>query len=214
VTKKLLQQLKTDVQDVLCLHPELTVKESNGIPKWVEGDYYVRDLDGVEQGVFNIRVHIPAEYPYGFPIMVEVSTRIERKIDRHISLKGLTCQEITQKEKMIAAAGITLRRYFAEYVHKYLCWQLIYEEEGNENLEEWAHDQSSTLAFYQSHLNIQNPILIRRCLEHVAANKVSGRNDPCLCNSGKKTKHCHEEAFNELKFIGKDQLLKDIQTIG
>lgn len=213
MNKKALASLKADVQDVLKGHPGLRLKFNGEVPSEIWGTYCIYDDGGALQGCFDIRVLIPATYPYGFPVLLETAGKIERTIDRHIGPGGLICEEIDQKELMLASKSITIREYFAQYVHKHFCWQLIYEEEGNKNLQEWSHHGDGTMQFYKEQFNSDDPRVIETCLKALAHNTVSGRNDPCACGSGKKTKRCHHETFVDLGRIGKAQLVKDLAEI-
>lgn len=211
MTKSQLRALQADVQDVLQLHPELSLVEKNNIPTAIQGKYNVRDDKRVVQGVFDIRVVIPQNYPNEFPILIEKSKNIERKIDRHINPHGIACEEINQMEKIIAAKGITIRQYFDRYVHKYFCWQLVYDEEGNQNLDEWEHEGIGVQNFYRQYLSLNDDATVFACISLIALNRIPGRNDPCPCKSGKKVKQCHGKTFDDLKCIGKDDLLKDMK---
>lgn len=41
--------------------------------------------------------------------------------------------------------------------------------------------------------------------------KKTGRNEPCWCGSGKKTKHCHKEALREDGFIISDEIWQEYE---
>jgi hypothetical protein len=212
--KKTHKILMADLEGVLRRHPGLVLKCKKDIPFEIYGIYDIRDDDGVLQGEFDIRVFIPSAYPYSFPAIMEKSKKIDRAIDRHINQAGAICEEIDQKENIIASKGISITQYFEQYVHKYFCWQLVYEEEGNKNLKEYAHHEEGIIQFYKEFLKIENNVTVKECLEAVALNTLPGRNDPCLCGSNKKMKFCHLEIFNDLKRIGREQLNKDLKMIG
>lgn len=206
-----LKALNEDLRLVLKSQPGLRCKMLNDIPSSIEGTYEVRDDQGVLQGAFDIRVQIPVGYPYRFPALWETANKIERGLERHVFPDGGVCEEIDRLEKIIAAHGITLNEYFSRYVHRFFCWQLIYEEEGNGNLKEWSHNEDGILQFYKEFLGIHSDSVILDCLQLIASNRVPGRNDRCPCGSKKKAKWCHVKQFEDLKCIGREQLLKDLE---
>jgi hypothetical protein len=209
--RKTLKILRADIAALFQKHAGLFLRDKNDIPFEIYGIYDVCDDIGALQGEFEIRVFIPEGYPYAFPVMMEKSKKIERVMDRHINEKGIACEEIGQKEKIIASRGISLTEYFQQYVHKYFCWQLIYEEEGNKNLKEYSHEEEGVLEFYQQEFKICDLHTVKKCVEAVAVNRVPGRNDPCPCGSGQKVKFCHQQVFNDLNRIEKQQLLADLK---
>jgi len=59
-------------------------------------------------------------------------------------------------------------------------------------------------------LNISDTEVAIRFLDRLVINKLPGRKDPCLCNSGKKYKYCHETSMVFLKSIGTEKVKSDI----
>lgn len=213
MNKKALEILKADVQEVLKGQRGLRLRFRNEIPFQIWGTFQIYDDLGALQGSFDIEVTIPANYPYGFPILKETSDKIERVIARHISTNGFICEEIDQKEMIIASKGITIKEYFDHYVFKHLCWQLVYEEEGNKNLQEWSHFGDGILQFYLEALTTNDPAFVEACLKRLVSNSLPGRNDACLCGSDKKAKYCHLEQINEIKRINRKKLEKDLLIV-
>lgn len=203
----------SDAQEVLKKHSGLRLRFRSGIPFQIWGTYSIHDDRGALQGSFEIEVTIPSNYPHGFPVLKELSKKIERTLDRHIGPSGVICEEIDQKEKIIASKGITIKEYFDQYVFKHFCWQLIYEEEGNKNLQEWSHFGDGTLQFYREELSTDDTNFVERTLEALVSNTLPGRNEKCICGSNRKTKFCHLDNFEELKCIGKMNLRKDLVTV-
>jgi hypothetical protein len=211
--RKLLNDLKADIQAVLKQQPGLRLRFKGDMPYQIWGTYSIYDDQGAWQASFEIQVAIPVNYPHGFPKLVETSQKIERIMDRHIDKKGLICEEIDQAENIIATRGITIKEYFDQYVHKYLCWQLIYDEEGKSYLQEWSHQGDGVFQFYRERLNCDQLTVIQRCLRALVYNQLPGRNDPCLCGGPKKAKYCHGPTLNELKGVGRGQLVNDLKVI-
>jgi hypothetical protein len=211
--KKLIRLLKYDVNAVLDNYPELSVKDINGLPKEVYGNFKIKDNEGVLQGDFDISVLIPASYPNGFPQLIETSKKIERIPDRHIDEHGNCCVEITQKIILISKRGIALQDFFKNYVYKFFCWQLVYEAEGRHALKQWDHGALGILGFYVELIGSGDKVVIAKFIKSVLSNRIPGRKDICICGSGKQTRKCHINIFYELYQIGHVQLLNDLKII-
>jgi hypothetical protein len=212
MNKKALEVLQADIDRIRAVQPGLRLKFLKDVPVEIFGTYVVRDHNGKLQGDFEIRVIIPAAYPHGFPSLFETSDKIERIADRHIDKEGLVCEEFTRAKTIIASKGLTLERYFNEWVNRYFCWQLLYEEEGMKHLEQWSHNARAIVEFYQDFLKLQDENDIVRFLKAMTEGTI-GRNDLCPCGQQRKLKACHAETFTDLKRVPKKQLLKDLSII-
>jgi hypothetical protein len=209
--KSALKELNYDIKKTLEKYQDLRVKCRGATPIEVYGNFRIIDNKGDLQGDFNIRVLISKYYPKGFHHLIETSQKIERIIDRHIDKEGNCCVEIFQKILLIAQRGISVKDFFERYVHKFFCWQLVYEEDPNA-VEQWEHYDPGTRQFYYELLGITNDIAVRNCIEAVLRGRIPDRKDKCVCGSGKLTKHCHASDFYDLEKIGREQLIKDLKV--
>jgi hypothetical protein len=209
--KQNLKLLSGEIPLLLNGQPGLRILEKNSIPSEILGNYAVRDDRGVVQETYEIRVLIPSSYPYGFPVMVETSEKIERIIDRHISEEGIACLEMDRKIAILSKYGITLQQFFQNYVHKFLCWQILYDEGEKDQLTEWSHHEGGVVEFYLEYMNMGSKELAKDCLQLIIDHRLPGRNALCPCGSERKMKRCHEKIFDDLKLIGRQQLIKDLQ---
>lgn len=209
-----LANLNKDLMLTLNANPGLTIKYKNDIPTHVKGTYQVLDNNNSLQDEFDINVSIPSNYPFGFPVLQEISQKIPRHIDRHMFNEGYACVELTHKAMLVAKAGITIYEYFVKYVHRYFCWQLVYEiDKGNKNLTEWAHGNEAIVEFYKDFLVLSSYTDIRSLLQVAAANKIPSLNKDCPCNSGKLFKRCHLPLYQTLLSLGNRRLTKDVEIL-
>lgn len=207
------QLLDKDIVATLESYPELQLISNNGTI-FLKGIYTVRDNNSVIQGEYEIAIVIPKRYPYEFPKLYELSQKIMPRIDdRHIDKNGLACVEIEQNILIESKKGITIKQFIEKYVHRYFCWQLRYEAKDFEGLEEWAHYDKGTIQFYKEKLALDELQIIISILEALISNKLPGRNEVCLCNSGKKYKICHERLIEEILGLGKVQFEKDYKVL-
>lgn len=208
--KKTLKEFCYDVKKTLEKQPGLNVKYRGVTPVEIYGNFRIVDNNGDLQGGFDIRVLISKNYPKGFHHLIETSQKIERIIDRHIDKEGNCCVEILQKALLIAHRGISIKDFFDKYVHKFFCWQLVYEDDPKA-VEQWEHYDPGTRQFYYELLGTTNNIAVRKCIEAVLRGKIPHRKDLCVCESGKLSKHCHASDFYDLEKLGSDQLAKDLK---
>lgn len=208
--KEAIRQLLYDVKKVLISNPGLAAKYVDEIPTELFGNFVIKDHAGAIQGDFDIMVKIPAAYPIGFPTLYETSKKITRIDDRHIDENGGCCVEITQKILSIARNGISLQDFFKKYVHRFFCWQLVYEEDPL-ILAQWDHRECGVKQFYKELFGSDDKTVSRSFIESVLNRQIPRRKDLCLCGSGKFIKKCHRDVFYELEQIGVKQLLEDLK---
>ncbi len=210
MNKHKIKQLKKDLALTLHSNPGLELKYNGNIPIEVAGNYKVIDDKKQVLEDFDISVPIPKLYPNEFPVLIEKSLKIPRDIDRHINDKGVACVEFTYKKMIAARNGITISTFFKEYVHRYFCWQLLYEiDEEKNNLVEWAHDNRATIEYYCDLLRTRDFEKIRSLMTAALEQKRPSHNSLCICNSGKKYKRCHLATYTVLISLGSKILSND-----
>lgn len=201
--------LEYDLSILVAQHPSMEIVRNKDTPIFIQGIYQVLDKEGQVQGEYKIRVWIPDKYPHQFPFLEELSNKIERTIDRHISSTGLACVELTHKAILRAKKGIAITDFFVEYVHKYLCWQILYDNGYREQLQEWEHGDKAIFDFYKEILNVSQLDSILSFIKSTITTKKLGPNQLCPCLSGRKIKNCHVVRYATIVSLGKDRLLED-----
>lgn len=208
--KRALKIFNADIAKTLEKCPGLKLM-SNDKTRILKGKYELKDNLGVVMEEYEIAILIPEIYPKGFPILMELSKKIPRHEDRHIDEHGTACVEIHQRIILIAKRGISISNFVKKYVHKYFCWQLRYETGDLDGLEQWSHHEEGTKEFYKETFQTDDHDVIKRILVCLISNTLPERNDPCICSSGKKFKHCHAEPIIGIKDIGIEQFKIDLQ---
>jgi len=207
--KRIIRDLNYDIAKVMQLWRGLTVIYNNEIPVGISGSFEIRDDADILQGKFNIHVVIPDTYPLGFPTLYETSGAIRRIADRHIGKNGLCCVEITHKIIQISRHGITILDFFNQYVHRFFCWQILYEIEPQSVLQ-WGHGKDGILEYYMELFRTSEVKTVKTLLLSFIENKRADKKTVCFCGSGKSFKKCHLRGFEELATLGEERIRQDI----
>lgn len=208
-----LKALELDIESVMKKYPELEPVVDKNVPVGLEGFIDIHDLNNVKRGSFQIQVNFPLDYPHGFPSLRELSGLIPKEIDRHIYSNGNCCVTILQKQIIESNRGITIVRYFTDYVVPYLANQIYFQEFGEWANEEYEHGYAGLIQYYKETLNTSDPSIILKSIEAVICNNKIRGYEKCFCQSGVKFKKCHQKGLIELQAIGKEQLILDWQQI-
>lgn len=192
---------------------QLKIKERNG-EKYLWGTIDVHDVDGNLIQSFFIEIHCGDKFPYGFPQLYEIGGYIPRSIDWHKYSDDLCCVTVDPIEIIICKNGITLCSFIENHVIPYLANQ-YYRKEFGAYKAEYAHGSVGLFQAYCDIMKTSDTSLWKRyILCALGAYKVNlSRNANCFCDSGKKYKHCHMIVFQNLKCIGKKNLLNHMQIL-
>ncbi len=209
--QKNLKKLKRELDSILVSYPAFKINYQNDTPFSISGIYSVIDNVSVLQDEFEIEIFIPKQYPLGFPVLKELGNKIRREDEYHVDENGYACVEITPVVNLIHRTGIDLKKFIEKYVHKFLCWQILYRYD--KEIKYWDHKEKGILSFYYEKLGTTDLQLVKLLLHALIKNELPGRNDPCLCGSNKKYKNCHWSSFENLKTFGVDEMKCGLLTI-
>jgi len=194
--------------------PKLDYGWNAEIKMWViTGELDICDVEGIYWNTFQITMLVPRGYPYCVPIVAERSTIIPREIDWHISPEGVCCLDVSHNLKAMSKLGINLTSFISEKVYSYFANQLYKLEKNKYAGTEYAHHLDGVIQYYAETHYLQNKEAIISLLQQITSKGKIGRNAPCPCGSGKKTKNCHQSSIDTLKTLGKDKLLSDLKNI-
>tara|TARA_R110001592_G_scaffold4107_4_gene23009 strand:- start:1063 stop:1731 length:669 start_codon:yes stop_codon:yes gene_type:complete len=200
--------LQKDISAVLRKYPELELIKEQGTPKSLEGIISIYGVSGEKSyGTFHIRVNVPLGYPNEFPSLRELSKLIPRILDRHVYGDGNCCVTVLQRQVIEAKKGISLERYFSQYVIPYLANQLFFEATGSWANGEYEHGYHGLIQFYVETINTENLPVLLTAIE-IAKREIE---EPkiCFCGSERKYKKCHMKVVDELSLLDKERLSYD-----
>ena len=203
-------KLNKDLSLTLQQNPGLMIFYKKTVPLYVYGNYKLIDNKGIEQGNWDIKIPIPKKYPFEFPGLIEISEKIIRIDDNHISDNGVACTELDIISLYVAQKGITITDFINKYVLRYFSWQLLKENNQTEHLQSWAHSKMGLKEFFYQVLETTNDKFVLECLKMLLKRSMPGRNEDCFCGFKKKYKKCHANQINLLDSYGMNILGKYI----
>jgi hypothetical protein len=203
-------QLSKDIKEVNNAFPKLNYfDKSEGI--FFKGELDICDTKGNYWDTFTIGITIPKNYPFGVPLLFEISNIIPREDDRHIDKNGLCCVDIEHELLYLSRQGIRIIDFIRDKVYPFFANQLYFKEEGKYSNGEYKHRFEGIVQFYNERLNITDNKEAIKILQTLLEGKNHSRNELCFCGSEKKLKHCHLESVIFLKTLGNKCLIRDLE---
>ncbi len=137
-----------------------------------------------------LSIKFPDTYPNTLPKVFDPIGRFPPDLDRHVLSDGSFCLWLPIDLPLNLERGNTIVD-FLDHVALFLERQLIYEVTGLWPGKAWAHGTEAFIDYIGEHLGGSELIEIFGAV--LSGIIKVGRNDRCLCGSGKKYKHCHLE---------------------
>lgn len=179
---------------------------------YLKGILDIPDDEGNIAGCFSIEIFPTKGFPYAFPKLYEVGGDIPCEADWHKYPDNSCCLTVSAKEKLICKNGISLLQFVSDIVIPYFANQL-YRIQTGKYLQEYSHGEVGIWEFYKELFQSDDYSIWKRCLEGAFGKANFERNGKCYCNSGKKYKKCHLTIENEIRAIGKEQIIVDFKLM-
>lgn len=193
------------------LYPKLSYTRSEQHKCWlISGELDICDTLGVYWDTFKIAISVGQPYPLKVPDVIEISKIIPRNKEWHISEHGECCLDIPHNLKLAFQKGMRLPGFMHEKVYPYFANQLHRLAGHDYAGGEYGHHFDGVVQYYKEVLHITYPELAVVFIDAVLKNKTPGRNEQCICGSGKKSKKCHLAAINTLHELGNAVLNDDM----
>lgn len=211
MTDAIAKQLKKDLLTTLDLYPGLSVIYSGKDPKKLKGKIEVKDNEDVTQGIFDVEIIVPKEYPKTIPVLKVLNGISKNDVEHHINDDGSACLGVPASLIIENPRGISIFIFIQKYVYGFLCAQLYYEGKHEWPGGDWPHGNDGIRSFYFSKLMTNNPEFVVECLDKVIRHKLPDRNDTCFCGSGKKAKYCHLPSLEEISILSASILQAEVR---
>lgn len=203
--------LHSDMLEVLEMFPKLkSIDDKKN--KSLIGEVDVFDTLGNYVDSYEIKVLIPVNYPYGFPLLFETSNKFEHSDYRHISDDGSCCVCSLQEADVQRQRGITIKYFFLKYVIPYFANQLYFDSKNKWANGDWEHGFEGIEQFYMEVFKIDDVEKILAFLVLFTTEKIH-RNEKCFCGESKKLKHCHLKEYNKIKDLSIMRIKCDILVL-
>lgn len=121
-------------------------------------------------------------------------------VDRHISKEGGCCLATDVEASIILGNNYTLIDFTEKLVIPFFATQIIFDKTGEWINGDYSHGSRGKIEYYAERLCVTTENVLP-ALKNILYTKTLGRNDLCLCNSGKKFKKCHLTIFEAFSRI-------------
>jgi hypothetical protein len=166
----------------------------------IEGRIDIESPSGEADGT-TVRVTLSRNHPKGAPIAEDIEGRFPFTPTFHQYSESRTECLWFQPDSSWTDHEDALRIYLAELV-VHIDRQLICEADPDHRWPGPARPHTARGAFEELlHEHIQDVPLGERIIERWTSGARIGRNDVCLCGSGRKWKRCHRNAIENLEHI-------------
>jgi hypothetical protein len=200
-----------DFAAISCLYPKLSYTRNDPQKCWViSGELDICDTTGMYWDSFKIAIAVGQPYPAKVPDVFELSNIIPRTKEWHISAHGECCLDIPHNLRLSFQRGMRLAGFMSEKVYPYFANQLHRLAGHDYAGSEYGHHFDGVIQYYKDELNIVTPKQAISFIKAVLVKNVPGRNENCLCGSGRKMKKCHLTAANILNELGASVLNEDL----
>lgn len=192
--------------------PELQLYTREDSLPYLAGDIDLYDENNFVYDRYSVRIECTIDYPSSFPYVFETAQRLPHNIDWHVYGDGHFCICTPVEEYIHCAKGISLLPFIKEQVIPYLHNQSFREKEGY-FLNERSHGPQGILESLYDLLKTNIPYDAYRLLKFIYDNDAPSRTSKCFCNSDKKYRYCHRDAYLALKSMGQKRMLTFINYL-
>lgn len=203
--------LDRDIIEILEVFPKLKLLEKDK-RKSLYGEIDIFDFVGNYVTSYEIKVILPINYPYGFPLLFETGNKFEHVEYRHVNDDGSCCVCSLKEADLVKQKGIPIKAFFLKYVIPYLANQVYFETAGEWANGDYDHGIEGILQFYKELFTIDNLEKVISLLSFLGFTKLN-RNDKCYCGKNAKLKYCHFEIYKTIKNFTKYRVSCDILAL-
>lgn len=201
-------KINKDIAQVLDCYPKLVLIEEKK-RKFLAGEIDIFDANGVYLDSYGIKIRIPLNYPYGFPVLYETSNKFPHIPDRHVNEGGSCCVCSLQEEDMVRQKGISILDYVGAYAVPYLANQIHFDHTGIWANGDYEHGSYGIFQYYRELFKTENIDDTTDLLSTLSRGRIN-RNDVCFCGSNVKLKRCHLNTYRTVKNFHPKRLLEDL----
>ncbi|MEX1013877.1 MAG: hypothetical protein WDZ80_01835 [Candidatus Paceibacterota bacterium] len=185
-----------------------------GDKKFLRGELQIIDRGNEYWESYQLEIKHHPDFPYRFPKVYELSDKIPKIADWHINSDHSFCIDIEPSEIIKCKNGLSLIDFIDKELIPYLFNQTHRKEEGYYTGGEYSHGLRGVYEFYVDRLKTGDDI--RKTLSllvYIASKPRPNRSNRCFCGSGELFRHCHREAYDELKLLGKNFLIDQVNIL-
>lgn len=194
----ILDALFHDFQSAVEAHqPELSISAVDDLVV-LEGKVIVSGPEGPFDS-YDVRIGIPADFPWEEPVTFEVGNRIPRIADRHVFEEYGNCCLGVWEEWLLRSSDHSASSFLCGPLHDYFLSQSWFEARGEWPLGDRSHGRLGVLEAYCDLMGIErNMDAAREYLRQLARDQTKGH-VTCPCGSGLRLRNCHRDKLEALR---------------
>ncbi len=202
----------SELDEIVSHYPGLKIVK-NELEVFLSGEIDIYDEDNCFLDSYKVEIYPSANYPFKFPIVFEVASKIPKNVDWHIyEDKGNCCIKVMPEETIICSDGITLKQFIEQQLKPYLFNQTFRRENGY-FINERSHGIKGSIEYFGDVLATSDIKKIEYLLGYILFKDEPNRVANCFCGSGKKYRKCHRESYKLFSKIERDDLLSYLYAI-
>lgn len=201
-----------DIESAFKYYPLLNIVQNESSVK-VVGDIQLFDSCQKELDRYSVSISFPNSYPKRFPKVIEISNKIPRIADRHINYDNSLCLAVLPEELKIARNGIAFKYFLDKILVPHLGRETYYSIKEEYPEGEYGHGTEGIWQYFEDILGKKSKSTLIYELKEIVYSKWLGRNEFCICGSGKKFKKCHLKIWNDILNVGRQNLIHIIQEL-
>jgi len=206
----MIDHLQREIDKFISLYPNFNERDIPSGNKAIRGHIDIVDVKGDLWNTYEIEIIIPIEhFPYVTPLVFEISEKVERTEDWHISDKGLCCLDITHNLILLEKKGLNLISFYQEKIYPFFANHTYRIQTGIYANGDYPHEFEGVKCFYVNDLGLEDHDFTVCLLECIVSRKLPERNSLCLCGR-EKYKKCHMPIVERLLSFGYPQLMDDL----
>lgn len=191
-----------EVQSALLQYPKLKLLKT-GDAYSIQGEW---DVFGETKFIrsYQIRIHIPDDYPQEVPRVFEIGGEIQPIPDRHINPDSSACLFAPPQRWEKWPPRLGMKEFLDGPVREFFFSQAYFELEKEWPFGEWQHGNVGVVEYYLLKLGLRSVRQLKELLQYLPYSSAP-RQWKCPCNHDKRLKNCHWDKFTELRNIIPEQ---------
>lgn len=162
---------------------------------------------------YEVRVELREGFPTALPKTYVLSKKIPWTNDRHIGANGGCCIAPEAEEYCVLGRDYSLVSYIEKLVIPFFASQKLFDLEGDWPNGDFPHFTDGLISYYKSKLCLDSLDKVIFALSIAVGQKQLGRNDACLCGSGRKFKKCHLSTIEGLWLVPRFVIKENLEEI-
>ncbi len=201
------------LDQVIKEYPNFGIAEKND-KKFLRGELHIIDKNDEHWESYELEIKHHPDFPKRFPKVYEISNKIPKISDWHIYDDQSCCIDVLPSEIIKCKDGLSLYEFIEKELFPYFFNQTHRRVKGYYVGGEYSHGLLGVYEFYADRLktgdNIRKTLTL---MTFIATQPRPNRSNRCFCGSGELFRHCHRKAYDELKHLGKDFLIIEINNL-